>query len=508
MKVTQEKVWAGTEESFASAMQASEGIGVRMAAGGYSDDNGDDEKPRLLEVSDGVATVSIKGPLVNSDSPYLEYFGVTGYPEIREAMLAAASDPEVKQIVLDIDSGGGSVSGVEDTAKLIRLVNDRVKPVTTYADNMASAAYWLGSAAGEVYAGKASLVGSIGVIATFREYSERNKMEGVNVTVIRAGKHKALANPNEKLTPAAEAQIQKLVDASYTVFVEHVAEMRGKSYAYADKSMADGQEFIGQEAVDVGLLDGVTTFDELMSTIKEKSIDSSNNSMDNRGKYSLGLSGEVMNTLSGESEMAKKALTEQDIAALAAGVQLNAGAVAAPVIDAAAAATAAVEQNAEGEGVAAQAAADTKITLVVDAKDALAAVQDASQNVDKVDATVQLLNSQLEAKDASLLQANIKLAKAEEALVAANASMAPLLEIAAKSASNMAIAMGGVAINAEGLSADQVLAEHGRLTAQFQSKFKAGGVAAVTADQSKESVQVPSNALAQARLAAVPRFSK
>lgn len=500
MKVTQEKVWAGSEESYAIAMAALEGVAERTAAGGYSDVE-DDEVPRLLEIDGGVATISIKGPLVNSDSPYLQYYGVTGYPEIREAMLAAANDPEVTHILLDIDSGGGAVSGVEDTGKLIRLVSDRVKPVSTYADNMASAAYWLGCSASEVYAGKASMVGSVGVIATFKEYSEYNKMNGVNVTIVRAGKHKALANPNEKLTPAGEAQIQKLVDASYTVFVDHVAEMRGKSYAYADKTMADGQEFIGQEAVDVGLLDGVTTFDELMSTIKEKSIDSLNNSMDNRGKHSLGLSGEVANTLSGESEMAKKALTEQDIAALAAGVQLNAGAVAAPVVDAAAATEVAGDQQAE---------ADTKITLVVDAKDALAAVQDAAQNVDKIDATVQLLNSQLEAKDASLLQANIKLAKAEEALATAEASMAPLLDIAAKSASNMAIALGGVAMNAEGLSAAQVLAEHGRLTVQFQSKFKAGGVAAVAgeADLSSKNVQVPSNALAQARLAAVPRFSK
>ncbi|MBK9580342.1 MAG: S49 family peptidase, partial [Fibrobacteres bacterium] len=97
---------------------------------------------------------------------------------------------------------------------------------------MASAAYWLGCSAGRVYSGKAALVGSIGVKATFKEYSKANEMEGVTVTVIRAGKYKALADSNEPLTKAGEAQIQAMADASYEVSVDHVAEMRGRTYEY------------------------------------------------------------------------------------------------------------------------------------------------------------------------------------------------------------------------------------------------------------------------------------
>lgn len=486
MLIDDGSVWAGSETGLQLVRDAEEGMAAKMRAGGY-DDTEDEEGPRLLEVSDGVAVISIKGPLVNSDSPYLEYFGVTGYPEIREALIAAAEDPGVTHIVLDVDSGGGAVSGVDDTSKLIRMVNDRVKPVDTYADNMASAAYWLGSAAGRVYAGKASMVGSIGVIATFKEISERNKMEGITATVIRAGKHKALANPNEKLTPAAEAQIQKMVDSAYGVFVDHVATMRGKSYEFAHANMADGKEFIGQEAVDVGLLDGLTTFDALMSLIKQKSLDSSNNTMDNRGKNSLRLSGATSTTLSGEQDMAKKALTEQDIAALAAGISLDA-VVEAPVVEG--------ETSVEAPTAATDVEASAEVVAPV--------VEASTENHDKIDASVQLLSAQLKEKDADLIQAHIKIAKLEEASAEAVSAQGPLLNIAAKSISNMSIALNGPAFKAEGMSAAQVLAEHDRLSEQFLSKYKAGGVAAVgsSAPADKSGTYVMTN-VTQAQINAV-----
>jgi signal peptide peptidase SppA len=320
MSIKEERCWAGSEASYETALEAE----IKIAAGPMREDEDEDEEsPRLLAVSDGLAIITIKGPLVNNDSPYLRMFGVTGYPEIRDAVLAAVSDPEVKQILLDIDSGGGAVSGCADTATLIRSAH-KVKPITTYGETMASAAYWLGCSAGKVYSGKASLIGSIGVKATFREYSKKNEMEGVTVTVIRAGKYKALADSNEPLSPEGEAQIQAMADASYGVFVEHVAEMRGRTYEYTDKTMADGQEFIGQAAVDVGLTDGITTFDAVVGGLKKKILASLSKPMDNTGTNRFKLSGDLAPTTPEDSTMAKKALTEADIAALAAGATIEA----------------------------------------------------------------------------------------------------------------------------------------------------------------------------------------
>ena len=474
MSVMEERVWAGSEGSYDAALTAEQGLAERTASGQFDDDE-DEDSPRLLSVEDGIATVSIKGPLVNSDSPWLQYFGVTGYPEIRAAMLAAAEDPEVTQILLDIDSGGGAVSGVDDTAKLIRLVNDRVKPVTTYTDGaMCSAAYWLGSAAGEVFASKGAIVGSIGVIATHKEYSEAYKKEGVGVTVVRAGKFKALANSNEKLTEAGKAQLQKIVDASYEIFVDHVAAMRGKSYEYADKTMADGQEFIGQASVDVGLVDAVKTFDALITDLKGDSVAQSTNLMDNRNNDRFKLSGSTSTELSGDANMAKKALTEADIAALAAGVQVTASAEPEPAVEANAGDSAA-DVSAAGEvGSEEQTSQNAAVEPV--AEDA------------KTAATVQLLTSQIQERDASLLAAGIKIAKLEEQVAEMAATSAPLVEIAALAISNMRIAMRGSAYAAEGATPGQVLAEDKSVSEQFKKQFKVGGVAAVSGDdQSAES---------------------
>ena len=471
MSVMEERVWAGSEGSYDAALTAEQGLAERTASGQFDDDE-DEDSPRLLSVEDGIATVSIKGPLVNSDSPWLQYFGVTGYPEIRAAMLAAAEDPEVTQILLDIDSGGGAVSGVDDTAKLIRLVNDRVKPVTTYTDGaMCSAAYWLGSAAGEVFASKGAIVGSIGVIATHKEYSEAYKKEGVGVTVVRAGKFKALANSNEKLTEAGKAQLQKIVDASYEIFVDHVAAMRGKSYEYADKTMADGQEFIGQASVDVGLVDAVKTFDALITDLKGDSVAQSTNLMDNRNNDRFKLSGSTSTELSGDANMAKKALTETDIAALAAGVQVTAAPE--PAVEAPA------------DNVAAEDSAATEV----------GSVEQSSQNAEaapvaedvKTAATVQLLTSQIQERDASLLAAGIKVAKLEEQVAEMAATSAPLVEIAALAISNMRIAMRGSAYSAEGSTPAQVLAEYKSVSEQFKKQFKVGGVAAVSGEAPAES---------------------
>ena len=248
------EIWAGTEQSLAAA-RAAELMAVAKLKAGFSSEGVD--VPSLLSVQGSVGMVSIQGPLFNSKMA--EYFGLTTYAGIRRAMVAAANDPAVGQILLAVDSGGGAVSGVYDTAQLISAINAKVKPVTTFAgDIMASAAYWLGSAARKVYSGQMSLVGSIGVISAHIEYSKQMAADGVTATVLRAGKYKALANPMEPLTEAAKAQIQAQLDAVYKVFVESVAAHRGVSFAEADK-MSQGREFFGQAALDAGLVDGITT---------------------------------------------------------------------------------------------------------------------------------------------------------------------------------------------------------------------------------------------------------
>ena len=173
--------------------------------------------------------------------------------------------------------------------------------------------------------------------------------------------------------------------------------------------------------------------------------------------------------------MPKKALTEADIAALAAG----ASAVVAAKVEG-------VDPPVEQEPTQAEAVVDAKIE-----ENVTAVVEEPV----KSDATVQYLSAQVKEKDAELLAANIKLAKLEDRLAELDAVLIPLTDIAAKSVSNMAVAMGGSAYLAEGLTATQVLAEHTRVSAAFKSKFKVGGVAAVSADSTDDTASKGRNVM-------------
>jgi signal peptide peptidase SppA len=443
--VIQDTLWAGTEVSLAAHLQQLEVAEDRMAAGVMQEV---EPLPRLLSVNDGIGIVSIKGPLSNKDSFMSYLMGSSTYPAIREALLSAATNPEIKHILLDVDSGGGSVAGVSDVASLISKINAKVKPVSTFTDGaMMSAAYWLGSSAGQVYASKGASVGSIGVIATHMEQSQALKNEGIGVTVMRAGKYKALANSVEPLTKDAKDQIQASLDAAYEVFVDHVAEARGVSYEVADKRMAQGQEFFGQGAKDAGLVDAIESFDNLMSKLSADIIDKKTHMPQNRANFAsiTGISGST------EVIMGREALTEQQIAALAESAG-EAASVATPEVEAAAAAAPAPA----------------------------AEVPAAASGNDQL---VSYLQAQVKEHSEAAVKLKVDLASAQEKLAAAEAVVGDLVSIAAKSLNNMQVALGGSALDMSASNPVAVITEHKRVSAQFLETFQAGGVAAVDAAQ-------------------------
>lgn len=494
-RVTEEKVWAGTEASLHAALDAEEARAARMAAGDRISEK-DRETSRLLSVDDGVATISIKGSLTNDgDSVWNEWMGMTGYPEIREAIIAAATDASVQHVILDIDSGGGAVSGVDDTAKLIRLVNDNVKPVTAFTDgSMYSAAYWLGSSAGEVYASKAAGMGSIGVIATHMERSEMLKEAGIGVTVVRAGKYKALANGVEKLSEEGKAQIQAGVDAAYKIFVGHVAEMRGKSYEFADSVMAQGREFYGQAGADAGLVDGIKSFDQVMSDVKRNLVDPSIKSAYTSGKQATGLRVEKDNGENGMGMKVRKALSEQDIAALAAGATLEADQ--------------APETGAQAETDVAAQVEDVEVSAQVETSDEASVEGTGVGQAAEVDASAGALKfvaEQLKAAQDELVASKIEASKLKDKLEAMQAVVEPLKDIAAKAVNNMRVALGGSLIDMSASSPAQILAEHVAVSASFASKFKVGGVSATKVEEQVKKPAVGASHMARVNAA---RYSK
>jgi capsid assembly protease len=483
MATKHDDVWAGTEASLYANVKAEEARAARMQAGVNWESSHKNSGPRLLDLQGNLAVISVKGSLNNDDdSDWNEYVGATGYPEIREAILEAASNPEVNHILLDVDSGGGSATGVEDVSNLVRLVNDKVKPVTAYtSDSMYSAAYWLASGAGEIYASKSAGVGSIGVLAIHSDKSKMMADMGIKQTLIRAGQYKALANGVEPLSEAGRAQIQARVDGFYKIFVEQVSSMRGKSYDYTDKVMAQGKEFTGTEAHDVGLVDGVMTFEELATKLKA-SIDASTNFMDNRSKQGSTLRVET----NGDANMGRKTLSEQDIAALASGVSLEA--------------SVSPEETAE-------APTKTEVAPVAEQEmviDAAAVEQTILADVDSSAATIRFMKEQVKETQEALTASQIKVAKLEDKLAELEAVVSPLKDIAAKATNNMRIACRAAHMDMTAMTSAQVLAEYNAITPTFLNQFKTGGVAAVDAgsEEKKPAAWAP-NSLLQAKIAAV-----
>jgi len=203
------------------------------------------------------AIIGIRGPLVNSDKWYLRYMGVVGYPHIIDQAMRAYNDSNVTNIVLDISSPGGAVSGVSEATNVLSAIAAE-KPMVAFTPSMmCSGGYWLGVSASKIYSASLAQIGSIGVAMTHMEYSKMLEKSGITVDVLRKGEFKMLMTPYEPLSDKARAQAEKDMDTIYDAFTMHVAIGRGVTQDQVKEGMAEGQVFWGQEAKRVGLVDEI-----------------------------------------------------------------------------------------------------------------------------------------------------------------------------------------------------------------------------------------------------------
>lgn len=249
---------------------------IEYAADAYL--RGDVELPeaRLVQAASGggrgfdlvnnVAVLPVTGVLVKRPTILGFFFAEAVTESLAASFKAALDDPQVNAILLYIDSPGGMVDGVESLANLVHASRGR-KPVVALIDGLgASAAYWLASAADRVFiTGETTQVGSIGVVATHIDRSKADERRGVKVTEIVAGRFKRLASEHAPLGSEGRAMLQDLVDRIYTVFVEAVARQRGINVEQVVAT--EGRIFIGQQAIEAGLVDGTATLDRLLGAL-------------------------------------------------------------------------------------------------------------------------------------------------------------------------------------------------------------------------------------------------
>lgn len=228
-------------------------------------------QPQGYLVQDGAALIPLRGVMAPRMNLMSQVSGGTSTELFARDVKAALSDPEVQSIVLLVDSPGGSVGGTQAAAAAV--MNARgVKPIATYSDGMmASAAYWVGSAADRVYISSGvDQVGSIGVVASHVDVSQREAALGVKTTEIVAGRYKRIASQYGPLTESGRQSIQDQVDYLYSLFVGDVAAQRAVSADKVLADMADGRVFIGQQAIDAGLVDGIGRMEGVIAEMNDR----------------------------------------------------------------------------------------------------------------------------------------------------------------------------------------------------------------------------------------------
>jgi hypothetical protein len=240
--------------------------------------------------------------------------------------------------------------------------------------------------------------------------------------------------------------------------------MRSKSAEFVRSVMAEGREFYGQGAADASLINSVTTYDDLVSRITAKFVDGGINSTYTAAKQSSGLRGE----LNEGAQMARKTLTEQEIAAIAAG---------APLLAEGDAKTEASAADGEGSDLDVKAGGATEPPK--DEKP-----EQADKAFDAAAALLKVTTDQLTAANSDLLATKLELSKAHDKLAEMTAVIEPLKAIAARSLNNMRIALGNSALDLSAMSAAQLLADHDATQANFTTKMRVGGVSAANAETS------------------------
>ena len=220
---------------------------------------------RLNKAATGVAVIPVIGSLVNRGSWIgANSSGLTSYEGLSAQLSDAAADPEVRAVVLDIDSPGGEATGMFALASQVRALS-AVKPVTAFVNDMAaSAAYGIASAADEIVVSPTSVVGSIGVVLTHFDRSAQLEKAGVKPTLIYAGRHKVDGNPFGPLSDAVQADLQAEVMRYYEQFVALVAA--GRSNLTEESIRAtEARTYIGRDAIDRGLADRIATLEDVMN---------------------------------------------------------------------------------------------------------------------------------------------------------------------------------------------------------------------------------------------------
>lgn len=203
-----------------------------------------------------VAVLHIDGTIDDGISlhvPILD-IDVSGAASLTKTIAALRDDPDVRAIVVRVDSPGGSVKGAQDIAHALDLARE-VKPVVISMGNQAaSGGYWVATAGQYIYADATTLTGSIGIFYPKFDFSEFLDRYGVGVDSVAIGDRAAMRSMWLANSDADREAAMRGIRASYDRFIVRVAEARAMTPEQAD-AVARGRVWSGVRALEVGLVD-------------------------------------------------------------------------------------------------------------------------------------------------------------------------------------------------------------------------------------------------------------
>lgn len=254
-----------TQEEISSRINQHQQTRLGQAGALLGEDSISGTKPQII---DGVAVLPVQGMLAPRMDMFMQYSGGTSTQELIAWIEDAATNQKVNSILLDIDSPGGDAHGNQEVADLLRQVREDM-PVKAVISNLgASAAYYIGSAAGELIASPSAEVGSIGVYYVHREDTKANEADGYTYNVFRAGDDKNVANQHEVLTGHARQVTQQRMDALYRQFVQSVADGRKVSTEVVLADFGGGRVMLADQALAAGMVDRVATLQQVFQEMR------------------------------------------------------------------------------------------------------------------------------------------------------------------------------------------------------------------------------------------------
>lgn len=216
-----------------------------------------------------VAVIRLHGTIRPRGSWLSMLFGLGGgLMAFREQFAEAMADDDVGAVVIDVDSPGGLIDLVPETAAQIREARGKGKQIVAVANTMcASAAYWIAAQADEVVATPSAQVGSIGVFTVHEDISRMADAMGIKTTIVSAGAFKTEGNPYEPLSKTAKTALQSQVDDLYGMFTSDVAAGRKTSQQAVKAGFGQGRAVLAADALKLGMVDRVESFEQTLDRL-------------------------------------------------------------------------------------------------------------------------------------------------------------------------------------------------------------------------------------------------